>query len=137
MIATSLCVIFLPRSKIQSFKRSARSASVVVSNLFQRPGLNCSCIADNVAQNPGKLIISNSGKFFFFSFRPFPLVRGGHSVSSFSTSFCLQHPSPSHQLPAYLPLLHLKIFSLVSLFSSFPVTPFPSFFFQHTLGLSS
>ena len=36
--------------------------------------------------------------FFFFSFRPFPLVRVGHSVSSFSTSFCLQHPSPSHQL---------------------------------------
>ena len=75
--------------------------------------------------------------FFFFSFWPFPLVRGGHSVSSFSTSFCLQHLSPSHQLPAYLPLLHLKIFSLVSLFSSFPVTPFPSFFFLHTLGLSS
>ena len=66
--------------------------------------------------------------FFFFSFQPFPSVRGGHSVSSFSTSFCLQHPFPSHQLPAYLPLLHLKIFSLVSLFSSFPVTPFPSFF---------
>ena len=65
----------------------------------------------------------------FFSFRPFPLVRGGHSVSSFSTSFCLQHPSPSHQLPLYLPSLHLKIFSLVSLFFSFPVTPFPSFFF--------
>ena len=30
--------------------------------------------------------------FFFFSFQPFPSVRGGHSVSSFSTSFCLQHP---------------------------------------------
>ena len=74
---------------------------------------------------------------FFFSFRPFPLVRGCHSVPSFSTSFCLQHPSPSHQLPAYLSLLHLKIFSLVSLFSPFPVTPFPSFFFLHTLGLSS
>ena len=68
----------------------------------------------------------------FFSFRPFPLVKGGHSVSSFSTSFCLQHPSPSHQLSPYLPSLHLKIFSLVSLFSSFPVTPFPSFFFLHT-----
>ena len=75
--------------------------------------------------------------FFFFSFRPFPLVRGGHSVSSFSTSFCLQCPSPSHQLPSYLLLPHLKIFSLVSLFSSFLVTPFPSSFFLHTLGLSS
>ena len=74
---------------------------------------------------------------FFFSFRPFPLVRGGHSVSSFSTSFCLQCPSPSHQLPSYLLLPHLKIFSLVSLFSSFLVTPFPSSFFLHTLGLSS
>ena len=59
--------------------------------------------------------------FFFFSFQPFPSVRGGHSVSSFSTPFYLQHPFPSHQLPAYLPLLHLKIFSLVSLFSSFPI----------------
>ena len=87
---------------------------------------------------PSNISNQDSGKlFFFFSFRPFPLVRGDHSVSSFSTSFCLQHPSPSHQLPAYLPLLHLKIFSLVSLFSSFPVTPFPSFFFLHTLGLSS
>ena len=56
--------------------------------------------------------------FFFFSFRPFPLVRGGHSVSSFSTSFCLQCPSSSHQLPSYLLLPHLKIFSLVALFSS-------------------
>ena len=67
--------------------------------------------------------------FFFFSFRPFPLFRVGHSVSSFSTSFCLQCPSPSHQLPSYLLLPHLKIFSLVSLFSSFLVTPFPSSFF--------
>ena len=32
--------------------------------------------------------------------------------------------------------IHLKIFSLVSLFSSFLVTPFPSSFFLHTLGLS-
>ena len=54
-----------------------------------------------------------------FSFQPFPLVRGGYSVSSFFTSFCLQCPSPSHQLPSYLLLPHLKIFSLVSLFSSF------------------
>ena len=53
--------------------------------------------------------------FFFFSFRAFPLARGGHSVSSFSTSFCLQHSSPSHQLPPYLLSLDLKIFSLVSL----------------------
>ena len=73
----------------------------------------------------------------FFSFRPFPLVRDGHSISSFSTSFCLQHSFPLHQLPPYLLLLHLKIFSLVSLFSSFPVTLFPSSFFLHTLGLSS
>ena len=74
---------------------------------------------------------------FFFFFRPFPLVRGGHSVSSFSTSFCLQCPSPSHQLPPYLLLLYLKIFSLVSLFSYFLVTPFPSSFFLHTASLSS
>ena len=86
------------------------------------------CLSANVAHHK---------HIFFFSFQPFPSVRGGHSISSFSTSFCLQHLSPSHQLPAYLPLLHLKIFSLVSLFSSFPVTPFPSFFFLHTLGLSS
>ena len=79
----------------------------------------------------------NNFFFFFFSFRPFPLVRGGHSVSSFSTSFCLQCPSPSHQLPSYLLLAHLKIFSLVSLFSSFLVTPFPSSFLLHTLGLFS
>ena len=76
-------------------------------------------------------------KIFFFSFRPFPLVTGGNSVSSFSTSFCLQCSSPSHQLPPYLLLPHLKIFSLVSLFSSFLVTSFPSSFFLHTLGLSS
>ena len=84
-----------------------------------------------------RLLLNLSIPFFFFSFQPFPLVRGGHSISSFSTSFCLQCPSPSHQLPAYLLLLHLKIFSLVSLFSSFLVTPFPSSFFLHTLGLSS
>ena len=34
--------------------------------------------------------------------------------------FLLQHPSPSHQLLPYLLSLHLKIFFLVSLFSSFP-----------------
>ena len=73
----------------------------------------------------------------FFSFLPFPLVRGGHSVSSFSTSFCLQCPSPLHQLSPYLLLPHLKIFSLVSLFSSFPVTPFPSFFFLQYILLVS
>ena len=69
------------------------------------------------------VLFFKSNFFFFFSFRPFPLVRGGHSVSSFSTFFCLRCPSPSHQLPLYLLLLHLKIFSLVSLFSSFLVTP--------------
>ena len=88
-------------------------------------------------ENYREMKLMSHAKNIFFSFQPFPSVRGGHSVSSFSTSFCLQHPSPLHQLPAYLPLLHLKIFSLVSLFSSFPVTPFPSFFFLHTLGLSS
>ena len=82
-------------------------------------------------------LLFHSFSIFFFSFRPFPLVRSGHSVSSFSTSFCLQHPSLSHQPPPYLLSLHLKIFSLISLFSSFPVTPFPSSFFLHTLGLSS
>ena len=70
--------------------------------------------------------------FFLFLLSAFPLVRGGHIVS---TSFCLQCPSPSHQLPPYLLLPHLKIFSLVSLFFSFPVTPFSSSFFLHTLGL--
>ena len=75
--------------------------------------------------------------FFFFSFRPFPSVRGGHSISSSSKPLCLQHPPPLHQLPPYLLLLHLQIFSLVSLFFSFPVTPLPSSFFLHTLGLSS
>ena len=94
-------------------------------------------IHTNNSQNCQKDKVKYLGVVFFFSFQPFPSVRGGHSVSSFSTSFCLQHPFPSLQLPAYLPLLHLKIFSLVSLFSSFPVTPFPSFFFLHTLGLSS
>ena len=73
--------------------------------------------------------------FFFSSFRPFPLVRGSHSISSFFTSFCLQHLSPLHQLPPYLLSLHLKIFSLVSLFS-FPVIPFPSSFFLHTLHMT-
>ena len=34
--------------------------------------------------------VSNKEFVFFFSFPPFPLVRGGHSVSSFSTSFCPQ-----------------------------------------------
>ena len=72
----------------------------------------------------------------FFSFRPFPSVRAGHSVSSSFKPFCLQQPSPLHQLPSYLFLLHLQIFSLVSLFSSFPVTPFPSSFFLHNFGLS-
>ena len=71
------------------------------------------------------------------SFWPFPSVRGGHSISSFFKVPCLQHSSPLHQLPPYLLSLHLKIFSLVSLFSSFPVTPFLSSFFLHILGLFS
>ena len=91
------------------------------------------CFNKISAKNESQTIVSI---IFFFSFRPFLLVRGGHSVLSFSTSFCLQCPSPSHQLPPYLLLPHLKIFSLVSLFSSFLVTPFPSSFFLYTLGLS-
>ena len=51
-----------------------------------------------------------------FSFQPFPSVRGGHSVSSFSKPFCLQHLSPLHQLPPYLLSLHLKIFFGLPLF---------------------
>ena len=38
----------------------------------------------------------------FFFFRPFPSIRGCHSVSSFSKSSCLQPLSPSHRLPPYL-----------------------------------
>ena len=53
---------------------------------------------------------------FFFSFRPFSSIKGSHSVLSFSKQFCFQCPSPSHQLPPYLLSLHLKIFSLFSLF---------------------
>ena len=81
--------------------------------------------------------------FFFFSFRPFPSILrpfssiSSHSVLSFSKPSCLQRPSPSHQPPPYPPSPHLKIFSLVSLFSFFPATPFPSSFFLHILGLSS
>ena len=59
----------------------------------------------------------------FFSFRPFPSIRTSHSVLSSSKPSCLQHPSPSHQPPPYPPSPHPKIFSLVSLFSSFPATP--------------
>ena len=39
---------------------------------------------------------------------------------------CFQCPSPLHQPSLYPPSLHLKIFPLASLFSSFLVTPFPS-----------
>ena len=63
--------------------------------------------------------LSNLLLLFFLSFRPFPSVRGSHSVSSFSKPFCLQHPPPLHQIPPYLLLLHLKIFSLVSSFPLF------------------
>ena len=55
-------------------------------------------------------------KVFFF-FRPFPSIRSSHSVSSFSKPSYFQRPSPLHQLPPYILSLHLKIFSLVSLFS--------------------
>ena len=65
-------------------------------------------------------MVSKFKQIFFFSFRPFPLVRGGHSISSFSTSFCLQCPSPSHQHPSYLLLPYLKIF-----FFGFPLLLFP------------
>ena len=67
--------------------------------------------------------------FFFFFFWPFASIRGGHSVSCFSKPSYFQRPSPLHQLPPYLLSLHLKIFSSVSLFSSFSVTPFLSSFF--------
>ena len=72
--------------------------------------------------------------FFFFFFRLFPSIRGGHSVSYFYKPSYFQCPSPLHQLSPYLLSQHLQIFSLVSLFSSFPVTPFPSSFFLHTFG---
>ena len=50
-----------------------------------------------VDRNFRKTNITNNE--FFFSFQPFPSVRGGHSVLSSFKPFCLQHPSPSHQLP--------------------------------------
>ena len=75
--------------------------------------------------------------FFFFSFRPFPSIKGSYSVLSSNKPSCFQRPSPSHQPLPYLPSPHLKIFSLVSPFSSFPETLFPSSFFLHILGLSS
>ena len=74
--------------------------------------------------------------FFFFSFRPFHSIRGSHSVLPASKPSCLQRPSPSHQLLAYLLSLDLKIFSLVFLFSSFSITPFLSSFFLDTYSLS-
>ena len=86
--------------------------------------------------NPGFINFCPYKAIFFF-FRPFPSIRGSHSVLSFSKPSYFQRPSPSHQLPPYLLSLYLKIFSLVSLFSSFPVIPFPSSLFLHTLGLSS
>ena len=67
----------------------------------------------------------------------FPSIKGSHSVLSFSKPSCFQHLSPSHQLSPYFLSLHLKIFSLVSLFFSFPVTQFLSSFFLHTLCISS
>ena len=66
---------------------------------------------------------SHSHNMFFF-FWPFPLIRNSHTILSFSKPSCLQCPSPSHQLSPYLLLQHLKIFSLVSLFFSFPVIHF-------------
>ena len=71
-------------------------------------------------------------RIFFFSFRPFPSIKGSHSVLSSSKPSCLQRPSPSYQSRPYPHSPHLKIFSLVSLFSSFPKTPFSSSFFLHT-----
>ena len=38
-------------------------------------------------------------EIFFFSFRPFPLIRGTHTVLSASKPSCLHHPSLSHQPP--------------------------------------
>ena len=41
----------------------------------------------------GCFLLDSFTMVFFFSFWPFPLVRGGHSISSFSTSFCLHGDS--------------------------------------------
>ena len=94
-------------------------------------------IKNSLAGRTKRLLGPRVGHPFFFSFRPFPSIRGSHSVLSASKSSCLQRLSPLHQLPAFLFSQDLKIFFLVSLFSSFLVTPFPSSFFLHTLWLSS
>ena len=57
--------------------------------------------------------------FFFFFFWPFHLIRSFHSVSCFSTAFCFECSSSSHQVPSYPSSLHPEIFSSASLFSSF------------------
>ena len=48
--------------------------------------------------------------FFFFSFRPFPSIRGRHSVLSFFKPSCFQRPSPLHQPSPFL-LRHIQKFS--------------------------
>ena len=61
-------------------------------------------------------------QIYFSSFQIFSSVRGSHSVSSFSKPFCLQRPSPSHQLPPYLHIF----FASKNLFFGLPLLIFPS-----------
>ena len=104
--------------------------------LGSNPHAHVSSITCNAIAYPKLITILFNGQNIFF-FRPFPSIRGSHSVLSVSKPFYFQRASPSQQLTPYLLSLHLKIFSLISLFSFFPVTPFLSSFFLHTLGLFS
>ena len=56
--------------------------------------------------------------FFVFFFRPFPSIRGSHSVSSFSKPSCFQCPSPLHQIFPYL-LSSKNLLFILSLFLCF------------------
>ena len=82
----------------------------------------------NLLVHHGMLVLVPLCSSFGLSFN-----RGCHSVSS--TVFCFQCLSPSDQLPSYPPSLHPEIFSLISLFFSFPVTPLSSPSFLNTPGL--
>ena len=83
--------------------------------------------------------VRNSAYSDIFFFRPFLFIKGSHSVSYFSKPSCFQCPYILHQLAPYLFSLHLliEIFSLASLFFSFPVPPFSSPFFLRNSGRSS
>ena len=123
-----------------SFCLECKQKKVKTKNLIEFLPVNANSILSNLnLVNFFRLLISISLKIFFFlfSFRAFPSIRGSHRVLSASKPSCLQHPSPLHQRPPYLLSLDLKIFFLVSLFFSFLVTPFLSFFFLHSLCLSS